>query len=148
MARNTEFQSQVDSYQRLKKWYWIPLCLTLSIIRYVSKGKWSNPGKEVTPFPSHWRSSYWKGSKLMWFYHAVQINQSINNLFRTFFQLKSKSDEMFLGGVTCLTYYICQIWYFSFSFFFTRLSCYFYDIWSSIFSSSKEKMAMQPNNVT
>ena len=30
-------QSQVESYQRLKKWYLIPPCLTLSIIRYVSR---------------------------------------------------------------------------------------------------------------
>ena len=28
-----EFQSQVQSYQRLKKWYLMPLCLTLSTIK-------------------------------------------------------------------------------------------------------------------
>ena len=42
----TWVQSQVTSYQRLKKWSLIPPCLTLSIIRYVSRVKWSNPGKE------------------------------------------------------------------------------------------------------
>ena len=47
MARETGVQSQVESYQRLKKWYLIPPCLTLSIITYVSRIKWSNPGKEV-----------------------------------------------------------------------------------------------------
>ena len=26
------------------------------------KAKWSNPGKEVAPFPTPWCSSYWKGS--------------------------------------------------------------------------------------
>ena len=40
----------------------MPPCLTLSIIRYGSKVKWSNPGKRVAPSPTHWSSSYWKGS--------------------------------------------------------------------------------------
>ena len=62
MARETGVQSQVESYQRLKKWYLIPPCLTLSIIRYVSRVKWSNPWKRVTPSPTPWCSSYWKGS--------------------------------------------------------------------------------------
>ena len=35
-----------------KKWYLIPPCLILSIIRYVSRVKWSNPGKGVAPSPS------------------------------------------------------------------------------------------------
>ena len=62
MARETWVQSQVGSYQRLKKWYLMPPCLTLSIIRYVSRVKWSNPGKEVAPSPTPWCSSYRKGS--------------------------------------------------------------------------------------
>ena len=57
MAWETEVQSQVESYQRLKKRYLIPHCLKVSIVRYVSKVKWSNPGKGVP-----WRSSYWKRS--------------------------------------------------------------------------------------
>ena len=52
VAQETGVQSQVESYQRHKKWYLIPLCLTLSIIRYISRVKWSNPGKGVTP-PLH-----------------------------------------------------------------------------------------------
>ena len=32
-------QSQVKSHQRLKKWYLIPPCLTLSIIKVYIKGK-------------------------------------------------------------------------------------------------------------
>ena len=50
---------QVESYQRLlKQWYLIPRCLTFSIIRYVSRVKWSNPGKRVVPSPTPRCSSY------------------------------------------------------------------------------------------
>ena len=35
----------------LKKWYLIPPCLTLSNIRYISRVKWSNPGKGI-PYTS------------------------------------------------------------------------------------------------
>ena len=35
-----------------KKWYVIPPCLILSLMRYVSWVKWSNPGKGVAPFPT------------------------------------------------------------------------------------------------
>ena len=62
MARETWVQSQVESYQRLKKWYLMPPCLTLSIIRYGSRVKWSNPGNGVAPSPTPWCSSYRKGS--------------------------------------------------------------------------------------
>ena len=47
MVREHWVQSLVESYQRLLKWYLIPLCLTLSNIRYVPRAKWSNPGKGV-----------------------------------------------------------------------------------------------------
>ena len=60
MARETWVQSQVESYQRLKKWYLMPPCLTLSIIRYGARVKWSHPGKGVAPFPPPWCSSYRK----------------------------------------------------------------------------------------
>ena len=56
MARETWVQSQVESYQRLKKWYLMPPCLRLSIIRYGSRVKWSNPGKGVAPSPTLWCS--------------------------------------------------------------------------------------------
>ena len=46
------------------KWYLIPPCLTLSNLRYISKVKWSNPGKWVAPSPIP-HSSYWKGSLLV-----------------------------------------------------------------------------------
>ena len=44
-AQETWVQSQVESYQRLQKWYLMPPCLTLSIIRYWSRVKWRNPRK-------------------------------------------------------------------------------------------------------
>ena len=56
IARETWVQSQVESYQRLKKWYLMPPCLTLSIIRYGSRVKWSNPGKGVAASPTPWCS--------------------------------------------------------------------------------------------
>ena len=62
LDRKTWVQSQVESYQRLKKWYLMPPCLTLSIIRYGSWVKWSNPGKGVAPSPTPWCSSYRKGN--------------------------------------------------------------------------------------
>ena len=52
MDRETGVQSPVESYQRLKKWYLMLPCLALSIIRYGSRVKWSNPGKGVAP-PLH-----------------------------------------------------------------------------------------------
>ena len=42
-----------------------PPCLTLSNIRYVSRVKWSNPGKGVAPSPTPRCSSYWKESLLV-----------------------------------------------------------------------------------
>ena len=65
MVRETCVQSQVESYQRLLKWYLIPTCLTLSDIRYVSRVNWSNPGKRVAPSPTSRCSSYWKWSLLV-----------------------------------------------------------------------------------
>ena len=50
---------------RLLEWYLIPHCLTLSLIRCVSRVKWSNPGKEVAPSPTPQCSSYWKRSLLI-----------------------------------------------------------------------------------
>ena len=61
MAWETWVQSQVKSYQRLKKWYLMPLCLTLSIIKYGSKVKRVNPGKGVAPSLTFRCSSYRKG---------------------------------------------------------------------------------------
>ena len=65
--------SQVASYQRPKKWCSIPPCLTLRIIRYGTRVKWSNPGKEVASFPTPWCSSYWKGSYCHQLYIYIYI---------------------------------------------------------------------------
>ena len=46
--------------QRLKKWYLILTCLTVSIIRYISRVKWSNLWKRVAPSPTPQCSSCWK----------------------------------------------------------------------------------------
>ncbi len=40
-----------DGMPKSEKWYLIPPCLTLRIIRYGSRVKWSNPGKGVAPSP-------------------------------------------------------------------------------------------------
>ena len=48
----TGVQSLVESYQKLKKWYLMLSCLTLCIIRYASRVKWSNLEKGVAP-PLH-----------------------------------------------------------------------------------------------
>ena len=47
-----------DIPKTFKKWYLIPLCFTLSNIRYVSRVKWSNPGKGVAPSSTPRCSSY------------------------------------------------------------------------------------------
>ena len=62
MVWKTRVQSQVESYQRPKKWYLIQPCLTLSIIKYGSRIKWRNPGNRVAPSPTPRCSSYWKGN--------------------------------------------------------------------------------------
>ena len=73
MSRKTWFQSQIKSYQSLRKLYLMPPCLTLSIIRYISRVKWSNPGKGVAPSPTPWCSSYWKGSLWVTLNYSHQI---------------------------------------------------------------------------
>ena len=88
MARETWVQSQVESYQRLKKWYLMPPCLTLSIIRYRSRVEWSNPGKGVAPSPTPWCSSYRKSSLLKC--PHVQI---------TFLKLTSCDNQALVGCI-------------------------------------------------
>ena len=48
--------------RRLKNWYLMPPCLILSIIRYGSRVKLSNPGNGVAPSPTPRYSSYRKGA--------------------------------------------------------------------------------------
>ena len=99
MVRETWVQSQVASYQRLlKRWFLIPPCLTLSYIRYVSRVKWSNPGKGVAPSPTPQFSSYWKGSLLVALDYARQLyfNRLIGQVVRVF--ANGPGD---LGSITC-----------------------------------------------
>ena len=42
MVRETKAQSQVELYQRLKKWYLMPPCLTLGIISVVAPERVTN----------------------------------------------------------------------------------------------------------
>ena len=62
MVQENGVKSQVESYQRLKKWYMMLPCLALSTIRWGSRVKWGNPGNGVAPSTTPWCSSYWKGS--------------------------------------------------------------------------------------
>ena len=82
MAWETWVQSQVESYRRLKKWHLMPPCLTLRIIRYGSRVKWSNPGKGVVPSPTPWCSSYWKGSLRVTFDYGRQLSMRIGQVIR------------------------------------------------------------------
>ena len=47
---------------KTQKWFLIPPCLTLSIIRYGSMVKWINPGEGVVPFHTPRCRSYLKGT--------------------------------------------------------------------------------------
>ena len=62
IAQETEVQYPVESYQRLKQGYLIPHSLTLSVLRYVSRVKWNDPGKGVAPSSTSRCCSYLKGS--------------------------------------------------------------------------------------
>ena len=65
------------------KWYLILPCLTLSIIRYVSRVKWRNTGKGVVPSPpprcySHWKGGLWvtlDHGRQQLIYAQTRINQ-------------------------------------------------------------------------
>ena len=59
------------SYQRLKKWHLMPPCLTLSIIRHISRVKWSNPAKGLAPSPTLRSSSYY-----LYYYVRFFINEN------------------------------------------------------------------------
>ena len=48
-ANNPGDQGSIPRHVIHLKWYLIPPCLTLRDIRYVSRVKWSNPGKGVVP---------------------------------------------------------------------------------------------------
>ena len=127
MVRETKVQSQVESYQKLKKWYLMLPCLTLSIIRYGSRVKWSNPGKGVAPFPTPRCSSYWKGSVWvnldcsyqLYFFLLISFlsvflllnNDQYEFLFSQLFWLNEFSSicASCLGLVSLLSIFICCV---------------------------------------
>ena len=61
------------SCQWLKKWYLIPPCLILSIIRYISRVKWTNQKKGVVSFPTPQCNSYCKGSLWVALHKSCQL---------------------------------------------------------------------------
>ena len=79
MARETWVQSQVESYQRLKKWYLMLPCLAVSIIRFGSRVKWSNPGRGVASFPTPRCPRYWKGNLQVTLNHSHQLYFTYDN---------------------------------------------------------------------
>ena len=85
MVRETGVQSQIKSYQRIKKWYLMPPGLTFNIIKYGLRGKWSNPGKGVVPSPTLRWSSHWKGSLRVDLDYGHQLYyRPIGIMFRVF----------------------------------------------------------------
>ena len=67
--------------QKTQKMVLIPPCLTLSIIRYGSRVKWSNPGKGVALFPTPRCSSYRKGNLQVTFDFTFYYIPSLVNIF-------------------------------------------------------------------
>ena len=90
MAQETEVQSLVESYQRLKKWHLICLCLTLGIIRYISRVKWSNPGKGVAISPTLGVAAIGKGT------FGLPLTMVANFTLYKIWIIKSKDDLLFL----------------------------------------------------
>ena len=82
MTWKTRVQSQVESYQRLKKWYMMSPCLTLSVIRYVSRVKWSNPRKGVVPHQHLDVVAIEKGA--FWSYSTTVANYFLSDIICNF----------------------------------------------------------------
>ena len=92
MVQEIGVQSQVESYERLKKWYLMPPCLALRTIRWGSRVKWINPGNGVAPSPTPRCSSYWKGN--------LQVLRSPTLLF-TYYNFRYFS---------LLSFILCSFW--------------------------------------
>ena len=75
-------------------------CLTLSIIMYGSRVKWSNPGKGVVPSPTPWCSSYWKGSLLVTLNNGLQLYLLL--LLLLFFSFTFSSLQSFIGSLSLI----------------------------------------------
>ena len=66
----------------------MPPCLTLSIIRYGSRVKWSNPGEGVAPSLTPWCSCYRKES--LW----VTFNDGHQLISNNTLTLKEREDKL------------------------------------------------------
>ena len=114
MVWETTVQSQVETYQRLKKCYLIPPCLTFNIIRYISRIKCTNPGNGVAPSQTPLCSSYLKGS--LW----VALDYSFQVYFLLIFIL------LFILSLSLIYVYIyiCTVFLNVFAIIIIILSCH------------------------
>ena len=94
--------SRLSHTKDSKKWYLMPLCLTLRIIRFASWVKWSNPRNGVAPSPTPRCCSYWKRS------HRVALNYARQLYFFTGSKIKRVSNVHIL----CAYAYAkrCKLW--------------------------------------
>ena len=105
MVRENWVQSQLASYQRLLKWYFIPPCLTFSYIRSILKVKLSNPGKRLVTSPTPRCSSSWKGSHLVAldYGHPRIWSPTLLLLIKGFLSVKSETWHFSTVGLKCNT---------------------------------------------
>ena len=101
-------QSQVESYQRLKTWYMMPPCLTLSIIRKRSRVKWSNPRNGIAPSPTPRCSSYWKGSLRITLTNFTYIYEFMSVSLKD--RDKWRDREIILVDLSIHINYLYDIW--------------------------------------
>ena len=95
------WETWVQSYQRLRKWYLIPPCLTLSITRYGSKVKWVNPGKRVAPSPTPWYCSNRKGS--------LRVTLDYSHQLYFYWSINAQKVTLFLERKSYFPYIICNL---------------------------------------
>ena len=101
----TRVQSQVASYQGLKKWYLRPPCLALSTIRLGSRVKWCNPGNGVAPSPTPRCNSYRNESLRVTFDWSRQL------YFLLYYKTEVVQAEVgSIVVVIVLTFILCVIW--------------------------------------
>ena len=89
---------------KTQKWYLTPPCLTLSLIRYESMIKWSNPRKGVVLSTTPSCSSYLKGSLLVTLDYSGQLYLLNIHLYR----LSEKLITWFQEGVPTRQYQLCR----------------------------------------
>ena len=102
MARDTRVQSQVESYQRLKKLHLIPSCLTLSIIRYISRVKLTNIRKGVAPSPTPRCCSYLLTFTYIFKLTCIELNMFYTSPVTTMFCTSSVINMFCTSSVTTM----------------------------------------------